>query len=170
MPIVSPNIRVRVPDHFDIGDNSIVDDWCYFSVRVKVGVGSHIANNVSIAGGPEQQFTMGDYSSLSAGVRVWCASNDFSNDLIAIGGDGLEGDVALADYTGVGANAVLMPGVILPEGCAVGALSYVPAFAELEPWSVYAGVPVRRVADRNRERALSQAEHLRRVQAKVVDP
>lgn len=156
MAVISQNIRVRVPDHFDIGEGSIVDDWCYFSTRVRVGVGSHIANNVSIAGGPERQFAMGDYSSLSAGVRVWCASNDFVSDLIAIGGGQIEGDVTLGDYTGVGSNSVLMPGVVIPEGCAVGALSFVPAFTELDPWTVYAGIPARPVAERDRTQVLAQ--------------
>ena len=155
-PIVSPNIRVRVPDHFQIGEGSIVDDWCYFSTRVNVGVGSHVANNVSVAGGPHLQFTMGDYSSLSAGVRVWCASNDFTTDLIAIGGGQLEGDVTLGDYTGVGANSVVMPGAVIPEGCAVGALSFVPAFSELEPWTVYAGIPVKPLRGRDRDSVLGQ--------------
>lgn len=157
MPIVSRNVRIRVPDHFHIGEGSIVDDWCYFSTRIRVGVGSHIANNVSVAGGSHLQFAMGDYSSLSAGVRVWCASNDFAEDLIAIGGGQIEGDVILGDYTGVGSNSVLMPGVVIPEGCAVGALSFVPAFQELEPWTVYAGVPVRPLRARNRSRVLAQA-------------
>ena len=159
MPIVSPNVRIRVPDHFEIGEGSVVDDWCYFSTRVKIGVGTHIANNVSISGGPERQFTIGDYTGLASGVHVYCESNNYADDLIAInldGGSPLIGDVTIGNYTGVGTNSIIMPGVILPEGCAVGALSFVPAFAELEPWTLYAGIPVRAIQVRNRERVLSQ--------------
>src|SRR3954469_15190073 len=108
--IVSPNIRVRVPEHFKIGEDSIVDDYCYFSTRVEVGRGSHIANNCSVAGGRDFTFRLGDFSSLSAGVRVWWRSNDFTNDLIAVvssvGEEPVVGDVVVGDYTGIGANTV----------------------------------------------------------------
>src|SRR5439155_1340484 len=79
-PIISPNIRIRYPDCFDVGEFSIVDDYCYFSARVKIGFCSHIGNNCSIGGGPERLFSLGDFSSLSAGVKVWCSSNDLTKD------------------------------------------------------------------------------------------
>ena len=67
-PLVSPNVRIRHPDLFEIGEHSIVDDFCYFSTRVRIGVCSHIASGCSIAGGRARQFTLGDYCSLSSGV------------------------------------------------------------------------------------------------------
>lgn len=157
--IVSPNIRARA--ELVVGAGSIVDDWCYFSTRVHIGRNSHVANNCSIAGGADFLFTLGDYSSLSAGVRIWCSSNDFVNDLIALdvaGDDPITGDVTIGNYTGVGANAVVMPRNDIPEGVAIGALSFVPAAFEFEPWTVYAGIPIRPVAARNRERVLRQLE------------
>lgn len=160
--IVSPNIRVRVPDGFEVGEGSIVDDFCYFSTRVRIGRNSHVANNCSVAGGAEYLFTLGDWSSLSAGVRVWCSSNDFVNDLIAIthdlGDEPVSGDVTLGNFTGVGANSVVMPRNEIPEGSAIGALSFVPAGFDFEPWTVYAGVPIRPVAKRNRENVMRQLE------------
>lgn len=166
-PIVSPHIRVRHPDDFMIGPGSVIDDYSYFSTRVRVGTGSHIAAGCTIAGGRAHLFSLGDFSSLSAGVRVWCSSNDYARDLICITPEGLsdadlgveplEGDVLLADYTGVGANAVIMPGNTVPEGVAIGALSFVPARYAFEPWTLYAGIPVRPLASRDRPRILHQA-------------
>ena len=167
-PIVSPNTRVRYPDHFKIGDFSIVDDYCYFSTRISIGQCSHIATGCSIAGGVARQFTLGDFCSLSAGVRIWCTSNDFANDLVALLPAGvdpihqIEGDVALGDYTGVGANSVVMPGNLVPEGTVIGALSFVPPRFAFEPWSVYAGSPIRLVGRRNRDNVSEQADRLRR--------
>jgi acetyltransferase-like isoleucine patch superfamily enzyme len=161
-PIISPNVRIRVPEHFNIGDDSVIDDYCYFSTRVEVGRGTHIANNCSVAGGAGLLFSIGDLSSLSAGVRIWCRSNDFTNDLIALAAavdqDSVEGDVRIGDFTGVGANAVVMPNNEIPEGVAVGALSFVPPEFAFEPWTVYAGIPIRRLRARNRARVLRQAE------------
>ena len=168
-PIVSPNARIRHPQHFEIGDYSIVDDFCYISARVRIGLCSHVASGCSIAGGPKYLFTLGDFCSLSSGVKIWCTSDDFVNDLVAIVPDGvgpikshvIEGDVRLGNYTAIGSNTVVMPGNDVPEGTVVGALSYVPAAFVFEPWSVYAGIPIRRICDRNRDEVSAQAARLR---------
>lgn len=168
-PIVSPNIRVRYPDCFEVGQFSIIDDYCYFSARVKIGFCSHVANGCSVGGGRERLFALGDFSSLSAGVKVWCASNDFANDLVAIvppgvgdiGDSPITGDVIFENYTGAGANTVIMPDNVIPEGTTIGALSYVPPRFAFEPWAVYAGVPIRRIGARNRDRVLAQAHLIR---------
>ena len=55
-----------------------------------------------------------------------------------------------------------MPENHLPEGTVIGALSFVPPRFAFEPWSVYAGIPVRRVGDRDQRSVLSQAERLER--------
>src|SRR5438046_6402747 len=83
-PIISQNIRIRYPDCFEVGQFSIVDDYCYFSTRVKIGFCSHVANNCSVGGGRERLFVLGDFSSLSAGFSVWCSSNDFVNELVTV--------------------------------------------------------------------------------------
>ena len=165
-PIISENIRIRYPDCFEVGQFSIVDDYCYFSTRVKIGRCCHVANNCSVGGGPKRLFSLGDFSSLSAGVKVWCSSNDFTNDLVTIvpsmaGGVGeqpIAGDVIFENYTAAGANAVIMPDNVIPEGTTIGALSYVPPCFKFEPWTVYAGTPIRRVAARNRDRVLDQVK------------
>jgi galactoside O-acetyltransferase len=49
----------------------------------------------------------------------------------------------------VGAGSVVLPGVTLAEGTAVGAMSLVTR--STEPWSVYHGVPARRQRARHRD-------------------
>jgi acetyltransferase-like isoleucine patch superfamily enzyme len=174
-PIVSPNIRVRHPEFFEVGPGSIVDDWCYFSTKVRIGFGSHIASGCSVAGGVERQFVLGDYSSLSSGVKVWCTSDDFVRSLIFIPPPGFEdikesaitGDVTLGRCTGVGANSVIMPDNVIPEGTSIGALSFVPPHFAFEPWTVYAGTPIRRVAARDRDAVLRQVRRLEERSAKT---
>lgn len=164
--IVSENIRVRVPAQFEVGEGSIVDDFCYFSTKVRIGRFSHIANGCSVAGGENRTFTLGDFCSLSAGVRIWCVSDDFVRDLITIVPAGfgpikenlIEGDVTLGRFCAVGANSVVMPGNDLPEGTTIGALSFVSARFQFEPWSVYAGMPIRKIAERDRDSVMRQYE------------
>jgi len=167
-PIVSPHARIRHPEDFAIGDGSIVDDFCYFSTRVRIGICSHIASGCSVAGGRARQFTLGDFCSLSSGVKIWCTSDDFVNDVVAILPEGvgpikehlIEGDVSLANCTAVGSNSVVMPGNDIPEGTVIGALSFVPARFRFEQWAVYAGVPIRLIGRRNRDAVTAQVRLL----------
>jgi acetyltransferase-like isoleucine patch superfamily enzyme len=167
-PIVSKNIRLRHPDDLVIGDDSIIDDFCYFSTRLRIGRGVHIAANCTIAGGADRTFTIGDFSSISAGVTIWCSSNRYAQDLVAlapqgigdIGDDPLSGDVTMGRCTGIGSNSVVLPDNRIPEGTVIGALSFVPYRFAFEPWSVYVGVPVRRIGRRDRERVLAQVRKI----------
>lgn len=165
--IISANIRVRLPDDFEVGDYSIVDDFCYFSTRVSIGRFCHIANNVSIGGGKDQAFVMADYSSVSAGARIWCASDDFTSDMaaitppeISIQKNMITGNVIMEELTIVGSNSIVMPSNRIPVGVAIGALSFVPADYEFEPWTVYAGTPIRPVKKRDRISVQNQKRSL----------
>jgi acetyltransferase-like isoleucine patch superfamily enzyme len=143
-----------------------VDDFCYFSTRVSIGRYCHIASGCSVAGGVDRLFTLGDFSSLSSGVKVWCTSDDFVHDVVTIvppefgpiKNNLMSADVTFAPMTAAGSNAVIMPGNDVPEGSVIGALSFVPAHFQFEPWTVYAGVPIRRVSRRDRDAVLRQVE------------
>jgi acetyltransferase-like isoleucine patch superfamily enzyme len=171
--IVSPNSRIRHPEEFVVGEDSIVDDYCYFSTKVRIGRSTHIASGCSIAGGRDWQCTIGDFSSLSSGVKVWCTSDDFVNDVVTLIPQGLSqvkthlltGDVTLENYTAVGANSVIMPRNTIPEGTVVGALSFVPPAFEFQPWGVYAGAPIRFIRPRNRESVMNQVRSLQEMLA-----
>ena len=97
-------------------------------------------------------------------MRIWCKSNDYSQDLVILHhteginlkDDPIGGDVSIGEMCGVGANSVIMPSNIIPEGVVIGALSFVPSEFEFEPWSVYAGSPIRLVKRRNKNRVLRQ--------------
>jgi acetyltransferase-like isoleucine patch superfamily enzyme len=166
-PIVSPNSRIRHPEHFVIGEDSIVDDYCYFSTKVHIGRCTHIAAGCTIAGGSDMRFQIGQFCSLSSGVKIWCTSDDFVNDVVTIIPPDIEnigpvkthlirGDVILGDYTAIGSNSVVMPKNHIPEGTVIGALSFVPVAFEFQPWSVYAGIPLRFLRARNRESVMEQ--------------
>lgn len=169
-PIISPNSRIRHPEFFEVGEGSIVDDYCYFSTQVRIGRFSHIASGCSVAGGPDRLFTFGDFSSLSSGVKIWCTSDDFVNDIVTIIPPGIDspkehliiGDVTLERLTALGSNSVVMPDNHIPEGVTIGALSFVPPRYPFSAWTVYAGTPIRPVKPRNREAVLRQLEIIER--------
>jgi acetyltransferase-like isoleucine patch superfamily enzyme len=163
--VISENIRVRVPDDFTVGEGSIIDDFCYFSTRVSIGRFCHIANGVSVAGGRSRRFTLGSFSSISSGVRIWCTSDDFGRDMAALLPPSIEvskntisGDVNLGELTIVGSNSVVMPANEIPDGVAIGALSLVPPRFEFKEWCLYAGIPIRLIRKRERDEILRQRD------------
>src|SRR5579862_5091890 len=115
-PIISKNSRIRYPKDFHVKDYSVIDDYSYFSTKIFIGKHCHIASGCSIAGGKEFNFSLGDYSSISSGVKIWCKSNDYTNDLVILNPEHvnihdkeIKGDVQIGTMCGVGANTVIMP-------------------------------------------------------------
>lgn len=165
--IISNNIRIRHPKDLKIDEYSIIDDFCYLSTKITIGKHCHVGPGCSIAGGRDFQFILGDYSSISAGVRIWCRSNDYTNDLVVlnpknkyIGDKQIEGDVTIGKMCGIGSNSVIMPHNNIPEGTVLGALSYVPPNFKFKSWSVYAGIPIRFIKKRNKKNVLRELRHL----------
>jgi acetyltransferase-like isoleucine patch superfamily enzyme len=75
----------------------------------------------------------------------------------------IEGNVTLEKYTGIGTNSVIMPNNHIPEGVCIGALSFVPSNFKFEPWTVYAGTPIRAVKKRNKENVLKTLKKLGKI-------
>lgn len=170
--LISPNIRVRYPERFTVGNSSIIDDFCYFSVDLCIGQYFHIASNCTIAGGYTECFTAGHFGGLASGCKLFCASDDFINDIGNVlpskCGDiknhTLRGGIYLCDYVTIGANSVLMPDVYIPKGTCIGAMSFVPSGFEFEPWSIYVmkNGKLTKVKDRNKANVLRQAQEVKR--------
>ncbi|MDE2589076.1 MAG: hypothetical protein KGL95_05370 [Patescibacteria group bacterium] len=163
--IIGKTVRFRHPQFCSIDDFSIIDDFAYISTKFKMGTNSHISSHLTIGGGVDYMFEMGDLSSLSAGVKIWCSTDDYVNDIIAVQAKHVKdkiigGDVVMKDFTGVGANSVILPNTVISEGSAVGALSLVLPNSILKPWVVYAGIPAKPIKKRNKENVLLQARRL----------
>lgn len=164
-PIISRNIRLRYPELLTIGEGSIIDDFCYISVKLSVGRFSHIESGCSLIGGRNGCVKIGNFCSIVVGNRLICNSDDFVNDLITIIPEevplvkkSIKGDIVFANYSAIGANSVMMPDNYIPEGVAIGALSYVPSNYPFEPWTIYFGTPIEPRKERNRDSVLKQAD------------
>lgn len=149
-------VYFRYPEEVEIGDNVIIDEFCYFTTAVKIANYVHIAPSCSIIGGKTSEFIMGDYSGFAAGVRVVCGSEDyvngpFTNPTIPVEfrPNTTRGMVEIAKHVVIGTNVVIHPNVSVGEGVAVGSMSLVTK--NLEAWQVYAGIPARFVKERNKE-------------------
>ena len=155
--IIGKTVRLRKPKETSIGDESIIDDFTYVSVGMDMGHNSHIASNVSISGGGlGRKFTIGNYSTISNGSSVHCASSGFRECTLElpsipkdeqVGGD-VE-DITIGNYVTVGAHSCILPGVVVPEGVAFGAYTLVKPDVELLPYHLYVGVECRDVGERD---------------------
>ncbi len=165
--ILGEYVIIKKPDLVKVGDNVRISDFCRISSACDIGDDCEIAPTVCIAGGDGKfKFVMGECSSLAAGVKVWLSSNDYVNELVTHSIEEvkeIKGDVILGKYTGVGTNSVIMPNNNIPEGVAIGALSFVPSNYKFEPWTVYAGNPIKPVKRRNKENILKTLKTIGRI-------
>lgn len=152
--LISDKASIYNPDLIEIGDNSRIDDFCVVSGRVKIGRFVHFAVFNNVAGG-EAGIEFEDFSGLAYGCHVFSQSDDYSgrsmtNPTVP---DHLKKEhkapILICRHSIVGTGSVIVPGVTLGEGTSVGALSLV--MKSTDPWSVYFGIPARRLKARSRE-------------------
>ncbi|MFJ4153802.1 acyltransferase [Pseudomonas sp. NPDC089752] len=149
-----------------IGDNVRIDDFCVISAGaggIEIHSYVHIAVYCLLTGAGK--ITLGDFSGLSSRVSVYSSSDDYSgasltNPTIPDEFKGVvDADVFLGRHVIVGSGSVLLPGAVLEEGVAVGALSLVskccPAFG------IYSGVPAKRIKERKQSLLELEAQFLK---------
>lgn len=143
---ISRDARIYESEKMSIGANVRIDDFCVVSGKVIIGDFCHITPMCLVAGG-EPGVELCDYVTLAYGVKVFSQSDDYSgetmtNSLIANKFKSeIYSKVIIESHSIVGANSVIMPGVILGEGVAVGAASLV--VDSLPSWGIYTGSPAR---------------------------
>lgn len=139
-----------------IDDNSRIDDFCVLSAGaggISIGKNVHIAVFCSLLG--RGRIEMHDFSGLSARVSLYSSSDDYTGrsmtnpTLPPQFTNVLHADVILGKHVIIGAGSIVLPGVVLEDGVAVGALSLVKK--RCHAFGVYSGNPARRVLERKRK-------------------
>jgi galactoside O-acetyltransferase len=99
--------------------------------------------------------TLEDFSAISFGCKIFSSSDDYSGKFLTNATIPEEfksvtrAPIKISKHAIVGANSVIFPGVIIEEGCAIGAMTLVNE--STSPWGVYAGIPARRIRDRSQD-------------------
>ena len=158
--IIGKTVRIRKPEEVSIGDNTIIDDFTYISCAMEIGNNCHIASNVSISGG-KGKLTMGDYSTISNGCSIHCASSDYrecSLDLPSVSEEKQFGghveDIKIGNFVVVGAHSCVLPGAILPNGSAFGAYTLIKKKNKLKPFHLYVGHDCKDLGERKNKKLL----------------
>jgi dTDP-4-amino-4,6-dideoxy-D-glucose acyltransferase len=162
---ISRFASIHDPERVHLADHVRIDDFAVLTTgdsgRIDIGSYVHVPAHSALFG--RGGIKMDDYSGLSARVTIFSTNDDYS-------GTHLTNPTVPAPYTGVniapvhlkrhvivGSHSVILPGVTLGEGVAVGALSLVDR--SLEPWGIYAGIPAKLIRPRSKELLSLEAQH-----------
>ncbi len=163
MGFASVGKDVQISDHASfyntanivLGSHVRIDDFCLLSAGVggiQVGDHIHIAAYSSLIGAGK--ITLSNFCNISSRVSIYSSNDDYSGEAMtnptlpsqftAV----THGDVFFGKHVIVGCGSVILPGITLEDGVALGALSLVNK--DCKAFGIYAGNPVKRIKDRKR--------------------
>ena len=136
-----------------LGNNTRVDDFCVLSAGlggISIGNHVHIAVGASLIGAGK--ITISDFCNISSRVSIYSSSDNYSGSAMTNPTipneytDVMHADIFFDKHVIVGSGSVILPGVTLEKGVAIGALSLVKK--NCTAFGIYAGNPVRRIKER----------------------
>jgi len=139
-----------------IGSHVRIDDFCVLSAGVggiEIGDRIHIAVYTALIGAAK--ITLSDFCNLSSRVSIYSSSDDYSGATLTNPTVPDEyknvhhAPVYLGRHVIVGSGSVILPGITLEDGVAIGALSLVTK--NCESFGIFAGNPARRIKERKRD-------------------
>ncbi len=159
---ISRNARFYQTDGISIGNNVRIDDFCILSGKISIGDHVHIAAGVYIFAGDEG-VELGDYVGVSSRSVIYATTDDYSGN--ALTGptvpmefrNVIQKKVILKKHALVGTSVVILPGVTVGEGCAVGSLSLVNK--SLPDWMICFGSPAKVMSARSKKIVELEAQY-----------
>lgn len=153
-------------ENITLGDRVRIDGYSTVIATngsIRIGSNVHLCSGCVIGG--RGGVELDDYSSLSHGVKLLSAIDDFSGERMTNSTlpDAVLGVMAapirIGRFAPVGSGTVILPGVRLGEGAAVAAMSLVTT--SLPEWTISGGNPAKVLGPRSRN-LLAHADRLER--------
>lgn len=150
-------------ENISLGDNVRIDSRTTIialSGRLEVGSYVHIAGGCYINSAGE--INVGDFVGISFGSSLFSANDDYSGKFLSGPLVPIEfknvnvKSIILNKHVMIGSGTVILPGAIIEEGAAIGALSLVTK--SIPAWGIYCGTPAKFL--KNRSKALLEQEKL----------
>lgn len=151
--LISRKASVYGAKNISIGNHVRIDDFCVLSAgegEFLLGDYIHIGVYSSIIG--RGAMTLDDFVNISSRVSVYTSNDDYSgaamtNPMLPARYTNIQfADVRICRHAIIGSGSIILPGLTIGEGVAVGALSLVNQ--DCKPFGIYAGVPARRIKER----------------------
>lgn len=161
--LISDKASIYGANHIRIGSNVRVDDFCVLSAGeggIEIGSYVHIAVYSSLIGAGK--ITVSDFCNISSKVALYSSNDDYSgkcmtNPMVPDEFTNVNHqDLTLEKHVIIGSGSVVLPGVTLHEGVAVGALSFINK--DCKAFGVYIGSPAKKI--KNREKGLLDIESI----------
>lgn len=148
-----------------IANNVRIDDFCVISAGaggIEIGSFVHLAVGCTLIG--QAKISVGDFSGISSRTAVYSSNDDYSGEYLT--GPTIDEefrkvdsrDVRIGRHAIIGSGCVILPGVTIGDGVAVGALSLVSR--DCADFSVYIGAPARKVKARKMDLLEKEKEFL----------
>lgn len=150
---LSRNANIYGAERIVIGNNVRIDDFCILSGDITLRDYIHISAYSALFAG-NGGIEIESFSGISSRCAVYAVSDDYSGNAMTnpMIPDQLrnvvEKKVVIKKHALIGTGSTILPGVTIGEGVSVGSMSLVNN--SLDKWGIYAGIPCRRIKDRNR--------------------
>lgn len=162
--LISRKASFYNPEVISIGNRVRIDDFCIISGKVSIGSNVHIAPYSALFGA-EKGIEIADFANVSSRVCIYAISDDYSglsltNPMIPDRFKHLEQrEVIIEKHVIIGTGSTVLPGITIGEGAAIGAMSLVKN--NVEGWSVYAGIPVKKIGIRQKKLLELEQDYLK---------
>jgi dTDP-4-amino-4,6-dideoxy-D-glucose acyltransferase len=128
---------------------------------VEFGSNIHVGGHSVLSG--QGAVRIEDFVNISHYVGIFTTSTDFSgrtlsNPTVTGFGSARTASIHFGRHSGVGAGSLVLPGARFAEGSVLAAMSRISR--PMEPWTIYAGVPARRLRERRRGLLAEEQEYL----------
>lgn len=150
---ISRKSSIYGAEKISIGSNVRIDDFCILSGCIEIGDFIHIAAYTALYSG-EGGIVIDDFANLSSRVSIYGISDDYSGETMTnpmVPNEYKNVDsrpVHIGRHVIIGSTSVVLPGVSLGEGSAFGSFSFINK--STESWTLYAGVPIKKIRERQR--------------------
>ena len=151
---ISRKASIYGAEHISIGSHVRVDDFCILSGTITIGNYIHIAAYSALYGSTSG-ITLDDFANISSRVCIYAVCDDYSgmsltNPMVPDAYKHLEqAPVHIKKHVIIGSTSVVLPGVTLETGSAFGSFSLVRNSSEA--WSINAGIPAKKIKDREKK-------------------
>lgn len=162
---ISRKASIYGAENITIGNHVRIDDFCILSGCVTIGNYVHVAAYSALYGS-ESGIVIDDFANISSRVCVYAVSDDYSgmsmtNPMVPDEYKHLEqAPVHIKKHVIIGSTSVVLPGVVLETGSAFGSFSFVNHSSEA--WSVNAGIPAKKIRNREKEILRLEQEFLKK--------
>ena len=149
---ISPQARFHNPECVSIRDNVRIDDFVVISGHVEIGSYVHLSVHSTIIA-PRSKVRIDDFSTMSFYSCITSANDDYSglymtNPTVPREFTNVSDKPVHVDkHVIIGAHSLVLPGVTLNTGCAIGAFSLIKF--DVPGWETHAGVPARKIGLRS---------------------